>query len=302
MARSAFLLHISTVPRPPEFPPRPERHLDIEVLACGHERRAPNADTGWRSLPAALFESPRNGRWELSLKAGASGTQVRVLGPGDVAALAPGTLHRLRSLSAKAFITDYLLAHLYWISHRDLLGQIGLPQVMRRPAANALARALSAIPPLSPRGAEPFLTLARRQECCFRALGQALAFASTDRPAVPSAELERLAPALAHLRSDSATSPSIAALADGCGLSVSRFHVLFKRALGTGPKEYVMGMRMRRASQLLLTSASSLEGIAEACGFSSAAFFCRQFKIATGQTPGEFRRGFRGKLGEFTQG
>lgn len=65
---------------------------------------------------------------------------------------------------------------------------------------------------------------------------------------------------------------------------------LFASNLGTSPKQYVKGMRIDRARDMLIVGSDTVSSIAAACGYSSVSVFCRAFKERTGLTPEEYRR------------
>jgi transcriptional regulator GlxA family with amidase domain len=54
--------------------------------------------------------------------------------------------------------------------------------------------------------------------------------------------------------------------------------------------EYLMQLRLKHASELLLNSDSRLKEIAEASGFPSVEYFGRCFKKHFGISPGEHRK------------
>ena len=87
---------------------------------------------------------------------------------------------------------------------------------------------------------------------------------------------------------DSALSNEI--LASQSGISEIYFRQLFKEMFGTTPKQYILGLRIKKACKLLVESPSSISEIAEECGFSSVYHFCRSFKDNTGLTPGEYSK------------
>ncbi len=68
-------------------------------------------------------------------------------------------------------------------------------------------------------------------------------------------------------------------------------HVLriFQRGTGISPSDYLLEIRLQRARTHLLADEARIEEVAEACGFSSAAYFCRVFKKRHGQSPGAWR-------------
>jgi AraC family transcriptional regulator len=77
---------------------------------------------------------------------------------------------------------------------------------------------------------------------------------------------------------------------------LSRFHFAraFKAAVGQSPHQYVSAHRLERAKELLTRADQSLLDIAVALNFSSQANFTRAFRVCTGMTPGQYRRGFTG--------
>lgn len=63
----------------------------------------------------------------------------------------------------------------------------------------------------------------------------------------------------------------------------------FRHKLGCTFREYLTLIRLRRATDLLKRSSTSITEIAFACGFSDHAHFTRTFKRATGLTPTTYR-------------
>lgn len=54
--------------------------------------------------------------------------------------------------------------------------------------------------------------------------------------------------------------------------------------------EYVNGLRMRRAKQLLTSLHLKIQEIASAVGYQNVNSFIRMFKRYSGMTPGEYRK------------
>ena len=78
--------------------------------------------------------------------------------------------------------------------------------------------------------------------------------------------------------------------ADMLHVSVSRFHHLFKEAVGVAPYAYYSGIRMENACGLLERSRLRIGEIARSCGFEDPLHFTQAFKKHTGMTPSDYRR------------
>ncbi len=103
-------------------------------------------------------------------------------------------------------------------------------------------------------------------------------------------ELPRLLPTLEFLHKNLAQPDlTIGQLARCAFLSESQFRRLFTRIIGTNPVHFIQQQRIDRACKLLRMTDSSIEQIAEACGFADTPFFVRVFKKWTGVSPRRFR-------------
>lgn len=78
--------------------------------------------------------------------------------------------------------------------------------------------------------------------------------------------------------------------ADMLHVSISRFHHLFKEAVGISPHAYYQKLRMENACGLLESSRLKIGDIAKSCGFEDALYFTQAFKKHTGMTPSSYRK------------
>ncbi|WP_104104259.1 helix-turn-helix transcriptional regulator [Arthrobacter sp. 08Y14] len=81
---------------------------------------------------------------------------------------------------------------------------------------------------------------------------------------------------------------SVASLADAVGLNERTLQRLCGRFLGVTPQWLIRQRRLQDAGQELRSGYGSLSGIAADLGYSDQAHFSRDFRRATGWTPGEF--------------
>lgn len=91
----------------------------------------------------------------------------------------------------------------------------------------------------------------------------------------------------------SPTPPSVAELAEAAGLSVSRFHRVFKAVTGTSPRRYATACRAGRVKDALSASPTVTDAIRGA-GFGSSGRFYAQSDASIGMTPSERRAGGHG--------
>jgi len=99
--------------------------------------------------------------------------------------------------------------------------------------------------------------------------------------------LDRL---LGTVRTRLGRSWTVAEMAAMAGVSASRLHVLFRQAYGTTPRAWLADQRLQEARHRLGTSTMSIAEIAGRAGYSDQTALTRAFRLATGNTPAEYRR------------
>ncbi len=82
----------------------------------------------------------------------------------------------------------------------------------------------------------------------------------------------------------------IKALAQMVSLSASQFCRAFKQSFGKTPHAHLVGLRVARAKQLMLTTREPLSQIALACGLADQAHLSKIFRRYVGQSPSVWRR------------
>ncbi|MER9402250.1 helix-turn-helix domain-containing protein [Mesorhizobium sp. M0615] len=82
---------------------------------------------------------------------------------------------------------------------------------------------------------------------------------------------------------------SLTQICKTANLSVWRLRRLFKRELDQAPSAYYMGLRLRRARELLEHGREKVQNIALSCGFADAPSFSTAFRRLYGMSPTECR-------------
>ena len=72
-------------------------------------------------------------------------------------------------------------------------------------------------------------------------------------------------------------------------MSVSSFRQQFKSLTGKAPVDYLLGIRLKKASEMLCLGDKTVSEIALLCGFEDSNYFSRQFKNMNGMSPRNYR-------------
>jgi len=87
-----------------------------------------------------------------------------------------------------------------------------------------------------------------------------------------------------------ASANPVTAMAEQSGLTRRTFARRFRAATGKRPIDYVHGLRIERARELIEAGEIALEEVGDQVGYADAAFFRRLFRRTTGLTPAAYRR------------
>jgi AraC family transcriptional regulator len=93
-----------------------------------------------------------------------------------------------------------------------------------------------------------------------------------------------------YIRTNLESDLGVAELAGLVNLSPHYFSMLFRRAFGVPPHQYVLQERITEARKLLATGRMTLSELATHLGFSDQSHFSRAFRKMTGTTPRSYQR------------
>ncbi len=104
------------------------------------------------------------------------------------------------------------------------------------------------------------------------------------------AKMRKLAASVARMHDEFAAPLTTAQLAQQAGLSISQFERNFRKAFGTSPHQYLVGIRVEYACRLLIETDDTVTAVAQRCGFYDHAHFARAFATVMGTSPSGYRR------------
>jgi AraC-like DNA-binding protein len=105
-----------------------------------------------------------------------------------------------------------------------------------------------------------------------------------------TAVIRKLAAAVDQIHQNYAAAFDTADLAKQAGLSTSQFERLFRKALGSSPRQYLQRVRIENACLFLVESEETVAAIAQRCGYYDHAHFTKAFVALKGVTPTVFRK------------
>ncbi|AJY74327.1 AraC family transcriptional regulator [Paenibacillus beijingensis] len=111
---------------------------------------------------------------------------------------------------------------------------------------------------------------------------------------LPPSEIERqIAHAIQWLSVQFNQPVSIELMSRTLGYHRTHLSKMFKRVTGLSPMQYLLKIRMERASALLLESRLTIVQVAASVGFTDAFYFSKQFHKWSGQSPTSYRESHR---------
>ncbi len=111
---------------------------------------------------------------------------------------------------------------------------------------------------------------------------------SLEQSYTPSSKEQKLLPAIEYIGQNYANKITNDQLADICGLSTVYFRKLFTKVFGVPPINYVIGVRIKKAKEMLKSDFSSITDIALSLGYTNIYDFSRDFKKHVGVAPSKF--------------
>lgn len=94
---------------------------------------------------------------------------------------------------------------------------------------------------------------------------------------------------LSYINANFSSDITLASLSEQVNMNPVYISSLFKKNFGFTFKEYLLKLRIEKATQLLKSTTSTVETISYECGFRSSNHFCKTFKKLMGMSPLMFR-------------
>lgn len=113
------------------------------------------------------------------------------------------------------------------------------------------------------------------------------------RPAKSQAETDRIRQMLSFIQMHYTQPIRVQQIADSAFISRRECMRVFRNIIGLSPIQYVIGLRVQKAKQLLLETDRPILDICVSCGFQNQSYFTKAFREKTGLSPLQCRKAGR---------
>ncbi|MBN1674583.1 MAG: helix-turn-helix domain-containing protein [Kiritimatiellae bacterium] len=258
--------------------------------------RKPIGPDGWHVFPCCDCGYIVSGRVKFRMR---DGTTCAARS-GDSFVLLPGIQYRyvIRPVAGGGAEDEGPRVEVIWTQTNFLLlhsvsvfSLLDVPVVIRDADSKSIGQINRQLVALQDPDRSPSLhRIARQKELGFRFLSVLTRVGKLRTDRLPRLRaLRRLAPVFQFLSSNLGSTLSRDSLAELANLSPTRFHTIFKRAMGVAPVHYVQKMRMRMAMNVLLATDLPIAEVASQVGFNDPFHFSRIFRKNSGISPSEYR-------------
>ncbi|HYF49669.1 MAG TPA: AraC family transcriptional regulator [Planctomycetota bacterium] len=267
-----------------EFWRMAEASLRFEYHAGAVTHLEGSHTTGWRTMPDMVTAQIPIGHAMIEFDRVAR-TPLKT---GECLCIAPGVRHRITMMSQEE-ISRWSHFNFFVLGSLNLASLLVPPQTIPGKAAEKIGDLNEALASVAQQ--PPSL----RRMAALHAMGFSLLQILVECSESTVADIERLQATqrlagvldLIHRELDGDLDQE--RLARVAHLSVSRFRAVFHATLGTSPRDYIGGLRLQRAQQLLISTDLPVNAIAAQTGHGDAFHFSRIFKKKCGVSPSEYR-------------
>lgn len=259
----------------------PDHNQDLSIVCGGYEKCAPDFDIKRSNYPYYFVKYTIRGKGTLDIHG-----QTLPLKPGILTGFEPGTAHHYNADPTDPmehiFIT-FVGRQAAELFTKSTLRQTHLIEVLNTESMLNLCRKIQDIGLQKP----PF----SQEICCHYLCILLLELAPSDSNTTAhlSLSMRSYQKCKAYIDTHFSWIQTPGEVAAQCEIDVRYMAGLFKRYCHIPPSQYIMGLKLNKAANLLLTTNDKIKEIAEQVGFGDPYHFSKNFKQFHGHSPNHYR-------------
>jgi AraC-like DNA-binding protein len=268
------------------------RSMRFEFHAGDSTWVTPPYATGWRTLPSVIVAQA-----DYTAVIEQPDRPPQKIEAGEAFAIAPQVHHNITMTARRAAYSHWTHAQCEVFPGVSLFYLIELPLVFKLSRARKIGQICQDLGKLFKEEAS-LASVVKQQALGWSLISTLLQSVAVNEDRIDLVrQASRLSPVLAHIEENLARPISHEALARTASLSPSRFHSVFRSALGCAPYEYVQKVRLKKAQELLIRTDRSIAEIGQEVGHPDPYHFSRTFRQKVGISPAKYRKQM--KFGSF---
>lgn len=265
-----------------------KRSLSWEYYGGSHFQQVRHPDTGWRILPFTVIVCPTEGVYYSRI----NGVGQITIHPGEVLAVPKGLKHTVAMPDGGVLHHAHIQYDLF--GSTDVMRFFNVPFLIRGETAGLLAdstRDLDRAMTAEIESGQALKQAIKRMSLGGRLLELLIETAELrDHDLDQLDELFRIEAALRYMEAHLDSEICRHDLAKLSSLSETRFHFVFKSAIGISPMTYLKNLRMNKAQLLLFRSELSIAEVGGIVGYPDVFHFSKIFKTTFSITPSAYRK------------
>lgn len=259
----------------------PSYNEELAIVCGGYEKCAPDFDINRNHYPYYFVKYTIRGKGTLKLK-----SRSLALTAGTLTGFKPGTAHHYSvdpAAPMEHFFFTFTGIKAAELFSKSMLNQRNIIETGNLEASYNLCQKILDTGLRKPRFSQDlcchYLSILLLETNDFDAEGNAIASQSMRTYQMCKAYINNN---FSHIQTPSAA-------AAYCNIDVRYMSSLFKKYAHITPSQYIMGLKLNKAANLLLTTNATIRDIAEQVGFSDPYHFSKTFKKFHGRSPNHYR-------------
>jgi AraC-like DNA-binding protein len=260
----------------------PDYNHDLAIVCGGYEKCAPDFDINRNNYPYYFVKYTIRGKGTLEIN-----SHILSLKPGILTGFEPGTAHHYKADPNDPM--EHIFITFLGIQASDLFYKSTLAGNHFIEAANPDQMLNQCRKILDVGLHKPSFSQEICCHCLYILLLEMAAYSANPMSHI-SISMQTYQKCKAYIDHHFSRIHTPAEVAEQCDIDVRYMASLFKKYCHISPSQYILGLKLNKAANLLLNTDDKIKEIAEQVGFGDPFHFSKNFKQFHGQSPNHYRK------------